>query len=77
MTGYEQKGDYLYISFEGDNIQYSEAYLTLSDGTRYPAASFHKKTKTICFPFFEKEETNIYIPVINGKTVQLLLYYKE
>ncbi len=77
MTGYEQEGDYLYLTFQGDYIQFSEAYMETADEIRYPATSFDKKSKTICFPFLQGEEINFYIPVMNGKTVQLLLFYKE
>lgn len=73
MTDNYVEDGFLYIQLKGDNILYEDAYLERSDGTIVPAASYDIKTKTICFPFVEDGESNIYIPVTDSSPLHLLL----
>lgn len=63
----------LYLQFTGDNIQYEDAYLEKQDGTILPILSYDAKSKTICFPYIEDSESNIYIPIKGGGALHLLL----
>ncbi len=73
LSSHYVEDDVLHLTFVGDNIQYRKAYMVDATGIEIPALSYDKKSKTICFPFLEGKEFNIYIPVENDATVHLLL----
>lgn len=65
--------DCLYLQVDGAPVLYKDAYLETTDGTRYSPISFDEKTGTLCFPYIENLESNIYIPTMDGGTLHLLL----
>lgn len=72
ITDYVENG-YLYLQLEGDNILYKDAYLEKPDGTVIPVQSYDRKKGILCLPYIDDAETNIYIPLKNGKVLHLLL----
>lgn len=67
------KDGLLFIQLTGDNILFEDAYLEKADGSVIPVLSYDKKSKTLCFPFVEEQESNIYIPVKDSSPLHLLL----
>ncbi len=67
------KDNCLYIQLGNTGILFEEAYMETLDGTRYPVISYEDKTCTLCFPYPENTESNIYIPVEDGTVLHLLL----
>lgn len=63
----------LYLELKGDHIVYEEAYLEKADGTIIPVLSFDRETKTLCFPYVDNAESNIYIPIRGSDPLHLLL----
>ena len=64
---------YLYLQLEGDNILYEDAYLEKPDGTVIPVQFYDSKKRILCLPYIDDAESNIYIPLKNGKVLHLLL----
>ncbi len=64
---------YLYLQLEGDNILYEGAYLEKPDGTVIPVQFYDSQKRILCLPYIDDAETNIYIPLKNGKVLHLLL----
>lgn len=72
VDDYVEEG-FLYLQLDGMLILYEDAYLETADGTQYSVISYDESIGTLCFPYIEGTESNIYIPLEGGQTFHLLL----
>lgn len=63
----------LYLQVEGTHILYKDAYLVTTDGENHSVISYDKQTGTLCFPYLDDTESNIYIPVKGRNPLHILI----
>jgi hypothetical protein len=69
----EVQGDILRLGFDGDGLEYHNAYIyTAANGVEY-AVAYNPDTKTIDFPYHSGETMNIYIRSTEGNLIHFLL----
>ncbi len=73
----EVQDNILRLGFEGDGIEYRDAYIyTIAHGVEY-ALAYNPDTKTIDFPYHPSETINIYVRSLDGNLVHFLLIPEE